>query len=451
MKALVSDVRIREVETSTQSNAFRTPLKFGGVVTTHAMLLDVRIRVETRDGRSVWGSGSMPLAQTWAFPSRKMPADQTLAAMERLGERIAAWLRSATACAHPVELSHEFEPEYLKLADAASRELALIEPIPKLCTLVVASPFDAALHDAYGKVHGRHVYDCYGPEWMNADLARYLDSQFAGEYLDRYTLRRPKPRMPLYHLIGALDALTDADVKERLDDGLPNTLGEWIIKDELTHLKIKLNGSDAAWDTDRILSIDRVASETQARRGCERWAYSLDFNEQCPNADYLVGVLRTVETKNPATYGRVMYVEQPTARDLKAHPENKMHAVAKLKPVVIDESLVDYETLLLAREQGYTGAALKACKGQSQAILMAAAAQKFGMFLCVQDLTCPGQSFLHSAGLAAHVEPVAAIEGNSRQYCPGANVAWAAKYPGAFRVRNGFIETAGLCQIGLGH
>ncbi len=371
--------------------------------------------------------------------------------MERLGERIAAWLRSATTCAHPVELTHQFEPEFLKLADAASSELALVEPIPKLGTLVVASPFDAALHDAYGKVHGRHVYDCYGPDWMNADLARYLDSQFAGEYLDRYTLRRPKPRMPLYHLIGALDALTDADVKERLDDGLPNTLSEWIAKDELTHLKIKLNGSDAAWDIDRILSIDRVAAEAQARRGCERWAYSLDFNEQCPNADYLLGVLRTVEAKNPAAYGRVMYVEQPTARDLRAHPENKMHAVAKLKPVVIDESLVDYETLLLAREQGYTGAALKACKGQSQAIVMAAAAQKFGMFLCVQDLTCPGQSFLHSAGLAAHIEPVAAIEGNARQYCPAANVAWAAKYPGAFRVRNGFIETADLCQIGLGH
>ena len=47
---------------------------------------------------------------------------------------------------------------------------------------------------------------------------------------------------------------------------------------------------------------------------------------------------------------------------------------------------------------------------------MAAAAQKYQMFLCVQDLTCPGASFIHSAGLAAHVPGVAAIEGNSRQY-----------------------------------
>ncbi len=74
-----------------------------------------------------------------------------------------------------------------------------------------------------------------------------------------------------------------------------------------------------------------------------------------------------------------------------------MHRAAEIKPVVIDESLVDLESLLLCRELGYTGVALKACKGHSEALLMGAAAQKYGMFLCVQDLTCPGRSFLHSA------------------------------------------------------
>ena len=80
-----------------------------------------------------------------------------------------------------------------------------------------------------------------------------------------------------------------------------------------------------------------------------------------------------------------------------------MHKAAEIKPVVIDESLVDFESLLLARDLGYTGVALKACKGQTQALLMGAAAQKYNLFLCVQDLTCPGASFLHSAGLAAHI------------------------------------------------
>ena len=111
-----------------------------------------------------------------------------------------------------------------------------------------------------------------------------------------------------------------------------------------------------------------------------------------------------------------------------------MHEAAKLRPVVIDESLTDLESLLLAREMGYNGVALKACKGQSQAVLMAAAAQKYGMFLCVQDLTCPGASLIHSVGISAHVPAVAGIEANARQYVPAANSAWEQRFPGIFKV-----------------
>jgi phosphoribosylcarboxyaminoimidazole (NCAIR) mutase len=104
---------------------------------------------------------------------------------------------------------------------------------------------------------------------------------------------------------------------------------------------------------------------------------------------------------------------------------------------------------MLAREMGYTGAALKACKQQSQALLMAAAAQKYKMFLCVQDLTCPGASLIHSAGLAAHVPGVAAIEANARQYVPAANKPWEARFPGIFRVTSGYMETGVLNRPGL--
>jgi hypothetical protein len=80
---------------------------------------------------------------------------------------------------------------------------------------------------------------------------------------------------------------------------------------------------------------------------------------------------------------------------------------------------------------------------------MGAAAQKYKMFLCVQDLTCPGASLIHSAGLAAHVPGVAAIEANSRQYVPAANREWEERFPGVFNVRNGYVNTALLNKPGL--
>lgn len=127
-----------------------------------------------------------------------------------------------------------------------------------------------------------------------------------------------------------------------------------------------------------------------------------------------------------------------------------MHEAARLKPVVIDESLVDLDSLRLAREMGYTGIALKACKGQSNAMLMAAAAQKYRMFLTVQDLTCPGASLIQSVGIAAHVPGVAGVEANARQYVPTANQGWERRFPGIFSIRNGRFRTGEMVGAGLG-
>ena len=79
-----------------------------------------------------------------------------------------------------------------------------------------------------------------------------------------------------------------------------------------------------------------------------------------------------------------------------------------------------------------------------------AAAQKFDMFLCVQDLTCPGYAFLHSASLAARVPSVTAIEGNGRQYCPGPNKKYAHTFGPMFNITDGTVGTSVLDGIGLG-
>jgi len=121
--------------------------------------------------------------------------------------------------------------------------------------------------------------------------------------------------MPLYHLVGALDPLEDADVTTRLNDGLPNTLGEWIHYNGLTHLKIKLNGEDLAWDVERVVRVDKVAQAEQTKRSVSKWYYSLDFNEKCQNVGYLLEFLQRVKTLTPAGFERIQYIEQPTHRD----------------------------------------------------------------------------------------------------------------------------------------
>jgi L-alanine-DL-glutamate epimerase-like enolase superfamily enzyme len=254
----------------------------------------------------------------------------------------------------------------------------------------------------------------------------------------------------VFHSVGASDPLEAADVKTRIDDGLPNTFEEWIPRDGLTRFKIKLNGGNLDADVERIVRVDRIVNRVLAADRAADSKYLLDFNEGCPNVAYLLDCLRRVKEATPTGFERILYIEQPTARDLRKDRANVMHEAARLRPVVIDESLTDLETLLLAREMGYTGVALKACKGQTQAMLMAAAAQKFGMFLCVQDLTCPGASLIHSAGIGARVPGNAGIEANARQFVPSASAPWEARFPGLFTIRDGVMQTGQLTGAGLG-
>jgi L-alanine-DL-glutamate epimerase-like enolase superfamily enzyme len=445
-----TDVRIVEATCQFEPVQFRAPLKFGGRVVSSAFLINVEVTVESRDGAHASGFGSMPVGNVWAWPSTKLEPQQTERAMQKFAEEVVALADAYPEFGHPAEMVYQLSGEYFHLGKTLPKRLGLGEDIPELAQLVSASPLDAALHDAYGRVHEENSYNLLSEEFMNDDLSEFLDEQFAGEYLDQYTLREPKPRMPLYHLVGALDPLMAADVTQRIGDGLPETLADWIKAEGLTHLKIKLAGDDLDWDVNRVLAVERVAAEVQAARGIAQWFYSCDFNEKCANVEYVLDFLNRIKEKSPAAYDRIQYIEQPTHRDLKAHPENKMHDAAKLKPVVIDEALVDYEALLLGRELGYSGVALKACKGHTDSLLLAAAAQKFGMFLCVQDLTCPGFSFLHSASLAARIPGVAAIEGNARQFCPSANKRWAKQFPAMFKITDGTVGTGALKGIGLG-
>src|SRR6266481_4620908 len=162
-----TDIRIEDMSSSYEDYLYRAPIKFGGTVVDRATLLNVNCTVRTASGQVAKGFGSMPLGNVWAFPSKKMPYDTTLAAMKALAQEI------------------------IKITAEVSQRLNLAEPIPTLCTLVTSSAIDAAVHDAYGKVHGLNCYHTYGPEFMNHDLSHYLGAKYKGEYPSRYIQREP--------------------------------------------------------------------------------------------------------------------------------------------------------------------------------------------------------------------------------------------------------------------
>src|SRR4030095_13255847 len=127
-----------------------------------------------------------------------------------------------------------------------------------------------------------------------------------------------------------------------------------------------------------------------------------------------------------------------------------MHEAAKLCPLVIDESLIDVDALLLARRLGWTGAVVKSPKGLTHMILIACVAGKQRIFLAGGDMSCPGAALIQTASLQARVPGIASVEANARQFLPAANKAWEDNFPGMFRITDGMLRTAELIRPGLG-
>ena len=153
--------------------------------------------------------------------------------------------------------------------------------------------------------------------------------------------------------------------------------------------------------------------------------------------------------RDPAAAAALAYFEQPTGRDISEHAFD-WRAVADRRPVMLDEGLTSLDLMRVAREQGWSGFALKTCKGHSFALVAAAWARHHGMLVSLQDLTNPGLAMIHAAWFAAHVPMINDVELNSPQFTPQANAAWLDRLPGLFDPRHGVHELPAEVPMGLG-
>ena len=235
-------------------------------------------------------------------PGPDIPYDTTLGAMKTLAEKIAKITRGYTEYAHPLDVNHALEPEYLKAAAEVTREMKL------------AHADSQALHAGDGQPGGRgdsrRLRQAARPQCLPRlrQGVRPLRSgalpepaEFRGEYLDPYVLAEGRAAHPHVSLGGRVrradrgrgeEAGSATDCRRRSRSGFRTTA--------ITAIKIKLNGSDLAWDVDRVAAIDRVTTAAQAKRGVRDWVYSLDFNERCPNVQYLLDFERQLKEKAPA-------------------------------------------------------------------------------------------------------------------------------------------------------
>lgn len=450
---MISDTRVHEVQTFLVPAACRTPLSFGAVVVEELPIGYARATVENRAGKVATGWGAMFLMDLWAWPSSRASHEQKNLVMCRLLDAYARGVMDAGEFAHPLAIFLGHEQELRKANRELCDRLTPGEEMPFLGALVAVSPVDHAIHDAFGNVNGIDSYLAYGPEHMSFDVSRHLGQEFSGIYPSQFLRPAYVSQVPVFHLVGGLDILHRADVpKDHPSDGFPNSLDEWIERDGVFCLKVKLRGHDMDWDLERTLAVSRVYHDTQAaaRRDLPRVPFlTADFNEQCESPDYVMEYLERVRERSPAAFSELLYIEQPTERDLLAHRWD-MSGLSAVKPVLVDESLTSIDDLRLALELGWSGIALKSCKCLSSDLLLLCAAERAGIPYAIQDLTNPSLALIESIGLAARINTIKGVESNSRQFFPQANELVAEAHPGLFEIRDGYAHTESIAGAGLG-
>jgi L-alanine-DL-glutamate epimerase-like enolase superfamily enzyme len=445
-----TDIRVLATKLFFLPLQLRMPLKFGAETVTSVTCARVAVTVVDRQGRQAVGWGETPLSVTWVWPSR-LGYEERHGALKELCVRLAKSWASFAGCGHPMEVGHDFQEHVLPgLVHEINLDLKK-EPLPWLGALVCCSAFDLAVHDAYGACLGRPVYETYGPTFMNRDLAAFIEpapgvsASFAGRYPEDFLVKSPPSRLPAWHLVGGLDLLESSELTgNEPADGYPVVLRDWLRRDQLKCLKIKLRGNDARWDYERLTRVGTMAVEEQAQ-----WL-TADFNCTVAEPDYVNQMLDQLRDEHPRLYGMLLYVEQPFPYDLEKHRLD-VHSVSARKPLFLDESAHDWRLVRLGRELGWSGVALKTCKTQTGALLSACWAKVHGMTLMVQDLTNPMLAQIPHVTLAARVGTIMGVETNAMQFYPDASRWEAAIHPGLYQRREGLLDLSTLGPTGFGY
>jgi L-alanine-DL-glutamate epimerase-like enolase superfamily enzyme len=429
----------------------RMPLKFGTETLTSVTCARVRINVRAPDGRTADGWGETPLSVQWTWPGELSYAERHEAMIEFTKRLAAAWAETKF-CGHPLEVGDQFQREILPTLIAEfNRDRQPETRMPYLAALVCCSPFDIALHDAYGTLNDVPTYDTYTSQYLNHDLAHFYSregapaAEFRNKYPAEFLVKQTPRQLPVWHLVGGLDPLDDSERNgEEPNDNYPVVLTDWIERDRLTCLKVKLRGNDSKWDYERLLRVGQIADERKVK-----WL-TADFNCTVKEPTYVNDILDHLKHDEPNLFKMLLYVEQPFPYELEKYPID-VRSVSSRKPLFLDESAHDWVHVRRGAELGWNGVALKTCKTQTGAILSLCWARAHGMQLMVQDLSNPMLAQIPHVLLAAHADTIMGVESNAMQFYPEASSCEALVHPGLYTRRDGQLDLSTIRGAGFGY
>jgi hypothetical protein len=401
-------IRVIDSKAGIRNAHTRMPFRFGVVTMRASPVLTLAIEIEDERGGRATGYAADFLAFRW-FDKRP---EKSLA--ENCADLIAA-----------VDVARDL---YLEVGHQGPRSpfALFLETYPEIDRWALASDFnrlgasfgssmlERAVIDALGRLSGKTYFELVRDNDLGIELGA-ITPELAGRPIAGFLPTEPLERLHVRHTVGLVDPITAAEVSTPVDDGLPETMEDYLVHDRIAYLKIKVAGA-LDDDIDRLETIAALLA-----RHPRPYRISLDGNEQYKELDGFLGLIERIKTspKLARLWRDILFIEQPLERTVAMDPavQPGLTALSREKPVIIDEADGWLTAFREAIALGYRGTSHKNCKGIYKSLHNLALArirnQRVGreeLFLSAEDLTnlpvVPLQADLASVALLGidHVE-----------------------------------------------
>jgi hypothetical protein len=275
---------------------------------------------------------------------------------------------------------------------------------------------DRALLDALCRSLGISFYEAIRKNVVGLELP----SQFLAGL-------KPAPQIAARHTVGLLDPISALDNKSPVNDGLPQALDDVIARYGHRWFKLKVGG-DLRADIERLCAIAAVLDRIP-----QPYHASLDGNEQYENAAGVLELANNIsaEPRLKRLASSIVFIEQPIKRqnalkdeiqdEIQDEMRTDLSALAKFKPVIIDESDDSLDAFPRAKALGYRGVSSKTCKGIYKSLINAARCAEWGegYFMSGEDLTIQAGLALQQDLALVSLLGLTHVERNGHHYVNG--------------------------------
>lgn len=405
-------LRVIAVDLFEQPFKLRLPFRFGVITVTQGVQAIVRVRVRREDGREGEGYAAEALGAKWFD---KNPAWSDAQNLDQLRKALEL-CREAYQVA-PVLNAYDLHATHYAGLLAQGERLGLVPLVASYGPALL----DRAVLDALCRIDAVSFWDA-----MRANLPGMRAHAIAPDLADLdhdafLASLQPADRIFARHTVGLSDPIiaTDQAAGTRVDDGLPETLREVVDFYGNRHFKLKVSG-DLPADLERLARIasvlDTIADPIQV---------TLDGNEQYDSTEAVVALWSRM-SEAPALRrlcASTLFIEQPIKRQ--AALVQPVQALARLKPVIIDESDGDLDAFPRARALGYTGVSSKACKGFYKSLINLARCRRWSAeggasyFMSAEDLTTQAGLSVQQDLALASLLGIGHVERNAHHFIDG--------------------------------